>query len=880
MRQAKPPHAAVLPVALLAACAGSPTHDHAAVPQVQWQRSLADAKALAAAESRPLLLAVNMDGESASDRITHENYRDPRFVAASHNYAAVVASLFRHNARDYDDRGRRIPCPRLGCTTCGEHILTEGALFAGPLADGDRVAPRHAVVRPDGRKAWDLSLSFDLLDITNAVTSGAPTARDVTLPTSYDELAALRSHAARTALEAKIEREPGPADRLAALRAITAHGDAGSLDALRLIAADLPTAAPDVRAAFVRTVQARGLGEAMGTVLREFVQTVSVDADDSLPPPAHWLEALRAIDGDSPASRALLSACAAVDGYGARGGVAWADLEALAAIARETAAGAPPLADPYTVELADAADLERELDRLDQALRERRDDAELRAAFGKASLDLARRRIESGGRDVAILLADAELALGRALAAAPQRADWWIHRARTAYLQSDFAAQARHAAQALRIATGSALDQLPPRTPITDATAVEALRWLGDGRLREFLNSVQDTTPDAQPHRIACARDAIRALALVAGSPFADDNDWTGLASACGTMGLWREQFAAAKLGALRLPDALGVRQSLQQALWAGGRADRVADVADAIAATVAVDPSLATARAGALWHAGYAHILHAENLRRAERHAAAIDAYAQGRERFAAAAGAQPAFAANCSLHQALCWLGSGLAEARRHDREAAATCLVNALAQAAIAERATLTTVRDGLGYDVLDLVDKIFEWRARGASPVDPLDLFLQIDTLAPTTAFWAVAIADSQLREALRADGRNPERAMRDTVDAGGKPIRMELGLPNDEGDQYLRRSIEILRRVRDRLTDDADQIALAQADTIWAERNLERGRDEGVAEALAEAAELLEMAGPAADGGVEVWRATATALRQRLGEARPRWRDGR
>src|SRR5690606_13239529 len=118
---------------------------------------------------RPILLAVNMDGESASDRIVNEQYRDPAFVAASRNYVCVVASLFRHNPRDFDDQGRRIPCPRLGCITCGEHIVNEPAMFKQLLADGERVAPRHAVIAPDGKKAWDLSLNFDLTDIDRAL---------------------------------------------------------------------------------------------------------------------------------------------------------------------------------------------------------------------------------------------------------------------------------------------------------------------------------------------------------------------------------------------------------------------------------------------------------------------------------------------------------------------------------------------------------------------------------------------------------------------------------------------------------------------------------------------------------------------------------------
>ena len=51
--------------------------------------------------------------------------------------------------------------------------------------------------------------------------------------------------------------------------------------------------------------------------------------------------------------------------------------------------------------------------------------------------------------------------------------------------------------------------------------------------------------------------------------------------------------------------------------------------------------------------------------------------------------------------------WLGEGLAHVRAQDRDAAADCLVEAARL-----DAPIRDVRDGLGYDVLDLVDKTLE------------------------------------------------------------------------------------------------------------------------------------------------------------------------
>ena len=141
-------------------------------------------------------------------------------------------------------------------------------------------------------------------------------------------------------------------------------------------------------------------------------------------------------------------------------------------------------------------------------------------------------------------------------------------------------------------------------------------------------------------------------------------------------------------------------------------------------------------------------------------------------------------------------------------------------------------------------------------------------------------WHYFVMPESVKEALRADGRNPERAERLTVDAAGEPIVMSMGLPNDEGDGYLRASLALLHRAADRLVSDEDRKALAQSDTIWVERNLERGRSEGVYDALVEAAGLLGTPVPGRDADPATLETAAAALRAALGEARPRWRMGR
>jgi hypothetical protein len=872
----------------------APSTDLSKVPdqidavQIHWQRSLPDALALAKAERRPLLLAVNMDGESASDRIVREEYRDAKFVAATRNYVCVVASLFRHNPRDYDDAGRRIPCPRLGCCTCGEHMALEPALFEKLLADGDRVAPRHAAVLPDGTKAWDLSLSFDLQDIDRAVIATAAAATGEDAQPDY-WLAAARGNQDRSAFEAAIAKTTDEATVRSYLTQIAAHGNAGSIESLRLIAARLGSLSTATQLQFVATVRARDLGTPVATLLREFVQTIELSPGPIAAATPTWLSVLAQVDGDSVATRSFLLACRAVGYPGAEAAVASAfgpDAAAIeAAVAKlggplslaavlqtaaivRSAAGGSPMPSPITDEMPTAEVLTQDLAELDTRLQKDRDNVELRAHYAKASLDLARRQLETQGKDVAVLLADAEQNYGKVLAVKPERSDWWIERARTAYFQSHFDDETEFARTALRAALGKSLPELSIDEPVQDARAVEALRWLGDGDIRRFASKLEQQPAEA----LAAMLEGLRAFAFVASSPYGDDTDWTSFSSFHGALGLWREQFAAARAGALRVPEGRAVRQCITQALWSGGRSELAPTVADGILEAL---PTSHPARADCHWFIGYAWMLQAETKRRTERPDDAQRDYEEARQAFARAMINRAEYTDNCKYYQALCWLGCGLAEAHVGHREGAAACLVRA-----VALHHDLAGATDGLGYDVLDLVDKIGEWRATGPSNVEPMALLRKLDVAAPGSAFYAVAIADSQLREALRADGRNPIREERMTVDAAGQPIRMLMGLPNDEGDGYLRNSLAVLRRVKDRLSSEEDRKALAQSDTIWAERQLERNRTEDVAQALTEAATMLGQTAPAADADVAALRASAAELRKLLGEARPRWRMGR
>ena len=178
---------------------------------------------------------------------------------------------------------------------------------------------------------------------------------------------------------------------------------------------------------------------------------------------------------------------------------------------------------------------------------------------------------------------------------------------------------------------------------------------------------------------------------------------------------------------------------------------------------------------------------------------------------------------------------------------------------------------------------LVDKILEWRAAGPSPVDAIEFLDRLNAAAPESAFWAAAVSDSALREGLRADGRNPERIMADSVDAAGEPMRAMIGLPTELGDRYLHAAIVAGESaVRSATATEEDRQVLAQALTVHAERQLLREQSEGVRDLLTRAAAVLAMTvpQPADDDGLDALRAMSAPLRERLGPARPRLREGR
>ena len=119
---------------------------------VLWERTFEDALAVARRTGKPLMVCVNMDGEIASEHFAGIRYRTPETARLFEAYVCVMASVYRHTPRDFDAQGVRVPCPRFGTVTCGEHIAIEPLLHERYF-EGRRVAPRHIMLELDGSES-------------------------------------------------------------------------------------------------------------------------------------------------------------------------------------------------------------------------------------------------------------------------------------------------------------------------------------------------------------------------------------------------------------------------------------------------------------------------------------------------------------------------------------------------------------------------------------------------------------------------------------------------------------------------------------------------------------------------------------------------------
>ena len=138
---------------------------------IPFQRTWDDALAVAKEENKAILICVNMDGEIASEHYAGKRYRQPEVAELYSGYVSVIASVYRHTPRDYDEEGNRILCPRFGSVTCSEHIAIEPILYE-KYFNGDRVAPRHLMIELDGSEVYDKYYINDTASVFDSIREG------------------------------------------------------------------------------------------------------------------------------------------------------------------------------------------------------------------------------------------------------------------------------------------------------------------------------------------------------------------------------------------------------------------------------------------------------------------------------------------------------------------------------------------------------------------------------------------------------------------------------------------------------------------------------------------------------------------------------------
>jgi Arc/MetJ family transcription regulator len=574
---------------------------------IRWQRTWDDAVRLSQQTKRPILVCVNMDGEIASEHYAGVRYRDPELAKLWEPYVCVIASVYRHTPRDHDDEGRRIPCPRLGHVTCGEHMAMEPIVYEKFL-DGKRISPRHIMVELDGSEVYDVFYTWDTQSVFDTLRDGIKNRKLQAPPIvkgdrSIREQLQSPDSADREAIESMF-RAATPEQRQELMALALAEGERAPIELLRQAAWSLdPELVKQGRAGMLQAADP-GTVELIADTLKAPLLAEERQA---------LAQSLRRFAGSSVRAQSLAAAHSGLaGGSSAIDANSWSQV--LAGQSYASAAGA----DPATAATArDEALRDKPMDaaaRLDVAESNLLQAFEVTAGAGRGSVRLAARQRE-------LLLADASRHLDAAAAAGA--AGW-----RPLALQALLCCERQQMPKAYELAIQAA-PLLPPDAP--GRVAMEVLALFAAARQEAIVAAVrnkQDWDPAwmtdihttyslLRQHPLGTDRQVAMHFdfLLFFGAPDLDQLLQSGL-----------ERFPAS---------ALLHERWRQRLLEQRGPDGLEAAYAERLAAT-----SVAPAEA---WFAGYASLCAAEAHRRTSQPDAAAAAYGRGIghfERYAAASG------------------------------------------------------------------------------------------------------------------------------------------------------------------------------------------------------------------------------------------------
>jgi hypothetical protein len=621
---------------------------------VQWQRSFDDALRVARARHQPILVAVNMDGEIASEHFAGVRYREPATAAQLARYVCVIASVYRHTPRDHDPSGARVECPRFGTVTCGEHVQAERDLYERYF-EGARISPRHIVLDLEGAKTQDVYYSWDTATVLTGFVKGVegwpeplhspePTLENLARSSDVKDRERLEGdfqagdHAARRAILVALA-EPDAADHVEVLRAAISGFD--------------PELARLARHALARCESDPSLdlmAEALQVPLESSERELLLDAVQRLGetlPRARTLAALHAGLALAPRTIELPPAGDAAAEYEANAAAA------AGVLARAEAAAARPTEPAAKLALAEAL--------LERALAEEREYADLFFEDARTEAREAQRLGASGARLDAVLavcawgLRDREEARARAVAAVE-----------AGLLEPRSGAEAAG-------------------EPLGAATRLRLLQLFGAARQAQIRAAFRA----GESWKPAWLADVVATYSALARDPAVPEGTLLESYDFLRWIGATPQAGQVLEDALARFPDSPALHERLRErSLWEGGP--------EALERTYAERLAQRAQDAGALeWFAGYASIVAAEHERRRGRFEEALAAYGRASEHFRQHVARHPDGLDDANHYLALAEAGRARVQMERGELTAAAEALI-----AGLSLRPDSAASQDGLG------------------------------------------------------------------------------------------------------------------------------------------------------------------------------------
>jgi hypothetical protein len=585
---------------------------------VRWQRTFDDALRVARAERRPILVCVNMDGEIASEHFAGVRYRQPETAALMSSYVCVIASVYRHTPRDYDEEGRRVACPRFGTVTCGEHVEAERELYERYF-DGMRVSPRHIVLGLDAAETLNVFYSWDTATVFTTFKKGVegwPEPLELVEPTLVD-----RAHSASVEDREVLERAYADGDRAqraAILRTLIEKHTVDQTEVLRAAVFGLDLELAGLARRALAQCETEGSLDLMAEALKAPLEA----SDREL-----LLDAVRRLGKTSPRARTLAALHSGLSLDSALvAKVPEADL------AREYQASA-----------------RRDVDVQARATRSEEHPEDPAALLALAEALVARSASEPDRRLAALLMDDARNAAERAEVLGLASARLSAMLALTADAEGDVRDARGYAVRAVE---GGLLAEPEDPEQLGEVGRVRLLTLFCEAReqaIRAAFRSGEAWPPE-------WLSDVNAAYARIAESPLVDDAVLVGQHDFLRWIGATPRADAALDDALARFPDSNLVHDRLRaRLLWEGGPAGLERGYAELVTGAQAAGggPTQIT------WFAGYASLVAAEHHRRRSELDEALAAYERGIARFQTNAAAFPDGRESCDHFAALALAG-----------------------------------------------------------------------------------------------------------------------------------------------------------------------------------------------------------------------------